>query len=339
MASPERAKTLQFSKALFLHPVIGYLERNGVSVERYLDEAGIHPGLVQNESVPIPVQLIFRFIQLVCSAERIADIGLLVGRETSASVLGGFGSELLHSNTVLDYLQKGCKLISSNATGDSYWLLEEEGALRFCSFSAGLTEADRVQNYLYILLITINTIRQALGEPWCPEEIVIPGITSATATKLSVILPDTYVLAAGDFASFLIRSELLDRPMPRVKQGKKDQLTAASPLTIPTDFRAGMARLVEHLIIAGQADIGTAAEIVGLNTRTLQRRLAETGTSFTRLVADTRVAIAVRWIGEGKKSTSEIARLLGYRDPANFSRAFRRTTGLSPRAYRASAVL
>jgi AraC family transcriptional regulator len=51
------------------------------------------------------------------------------------------------------------------------------------------------------------------------------------------------------------------------------------------------------------------------------------------VVAEARVAIAIRWISEGETSLTEISGRLGYSNPENFSRAFRRVTGVAPRAY------
>jgi AraC-like DNA-binding protein len=249
-------------------------------------------------------------------------------------MLGEFGQILLSAASIHDYLKRGCRTISSTSSGDYYWLVDETEELRFCQSVAGLAVEDKVQNYLYILLITINAIRQALDEPWCPTQITIPGMTAKTAVKLSAILPGTRIFRNGPHASFLIPYSVLNLPMrASPDQAHKDASESSAP-PVPADFLSGISKLTEMLIITGRHDIATAAEIIGLNKRALQRRLAECGTSYSAVVAEARVAIAIRWMREGKGSVTEIASNLGYSDPANFSRAFRRITGVSPRAYR-----
>ena len=115
-------------------------------------------------------------------------------------------------------------------------------------------------------------------------------------------------------------------------QAHKDACESSAP-PVPADFLSGIRKLTEMLIITGHPDIATVAEIIGLNKRTLQRRLAECDMTYSAVVAEARVAIAIRWIREGQNSLTQIAGNLGYSDPANFSRAFRRITGVSPRAY------
>lgn len=322
-----------FSRAAMLQPVLAYLESRGVQSGKYLALAGLSPGLLECETAPIPTNIIFRFIRLACSEEGIEDIGLLVGQSTSVHMLGNFGHRLLRADTIRDYFKLGCRLIGASASGDRFWLVGEGSGIRFCQSVAGLDESDAVQNYLYITLVTVNTIRQALGRPWSPAEVTVPGISSKTAAKLSVILPGTRILGEGSFASLLIPDEVLDQPMPRVVAQAPEISVPPAP-AMPMDFKAVITQVVENLILTGRPDIHAAAEIVGLSTRTLQRRLAEYGTHFSGLVAETRVAIASRWIREGDRSFADIARSLGYTNQANFSRAFHRVKGFSPRAYR-----
>jgi AraC-like DNA-binding protein len=70
-----------------------------------------------------------------------------------------------------------------------------------------------------------------------------------------------------------------------------------------------------------------------MSLRNLQRRLEEEGTSYRKALNETRRDIARSYLDEGHTSVTEIAFLLGFADTSGFSRAFRRLTGLSPRAY------
>lgn len=87
---------------------------------------------------------------------------------------------------------------------------------------------------------------------------------------------------------------------------------------------------IQGLMPEGRSQIGSAAVIVGMSVRTLQRRLAETGVSYSDLVDEVRLANALALIDDRSVKLSEVARKLGYADAANFDRAFRRWTGFSP---------
>jgi len=73
---------------------------------------------------------------------------------------------------------------------------------------------------------------------------------------------------------------------------------------------------------------------VGLSSRSLDRELARRGTSFRTEVDSVRRDLAERRLAERDTTLYRIARELGYSDPANFTRAFRRWTGQNPGSYR-----
>ena len=81
---------------------------------------------------------------------------------------------------------------------------------------------------------------------------------------------------------------------------------------------------------------GELARRLHLSERTLQRRLADEGSSYQQLLNDTRRQLAERYLRDGQLAATEIALLLGYSEPSVFFRAFRQWTGLTPGEYRAS---
>jgi AraC-like DNA-binding protein len=71
-----------------------------------------------------------------------------------------------------------------------------------------------------------------------------------------------------------------------------------------------------------------------MSPRTLIRQLTDHGTSFTELREAQQLAIAQRLLADARYSVNEVGGLIGYGDAANFGRAFRRVTGVSPGQYR-----
>ena len=84
----------------------------------------------------------------------------------------------------------------------------------------------------------------------------------------------------------------------------------------------------------GDTKIERIAGRVGLSRDTLYRRLRGEGTTFEKVLDGLRHRLAMEYIGGGKTSVHETAYLLGYSDPAAFSRAFKRWTRESPRELR-----
>jgi AraC-like DNA-binding protein len=67
-----------------------------------------------------------------------------------------------------------------------------------------------------------------------------------------------------------------------------------------------------------------------MSERTLQRRLAEEGTSFTTLVDDTRRELARQSLSCGELSLKMLSFQLGFSEPSAFYRACKRWFGMTP---------
>jgi len=73
---------------------------------------------------------------------------------------------------------------------------------------------------------------------------------------------------------------------------------------------------------------------LNMTSRTLRRRLEEEGTNYKALLEEAKRRDAIQLLDEGNLEVQKVATLLGYQDPANFTRAFRQWTGQTPSKYR-----
>lgn len=88
----------------------------------------------------------------------------------------------------------------------------------------------------------------------------------------------------------------------------------------------------------GSAIIGNIASDLGMSSRTLSRRLAEEGSTFSSILDDLRSSLANRYLQNNELSISQIAWLLGYTEVSSFAHAFQRWTGRSPTSARRQIV-
>jgi AraC-like DNA-binding protein len=99
-------------------------------------------------------------------------------------------------------------------------------------------------------------------------------------------------------------------------------------------------RVLDRLATSLSEGVPTLSDVardLGMSGRTLQRHLAGEGTSYQTLVDDARRRLALRLLeGSGDVSLSETAYMTGFSDQSAFTRAFRRWTGMTPGAYRAT---
>jgi AraC-like DNA-binding protein len=100
------------------------------------------------------------------------------------------------------------------------------------------------------------------------------------------------------------------------------------------DLSGSLKQLLRSHLRDGQLAIELAASASGMSVRSFQRRLTAEGLIYSKLVDQVRFEKAIQLLSEPTIAMVEIASDLGYTDPANFTRAFRRWTGVSPRTFR-----
>ena len=109
----------------------------------------------------------------------------------------------------------------------------------------------------------------------------------------------------------------------------------------PTPEMQDLVREVRRLIVErlprGSANIDAIADELNMGSKTLERRLAERGQSFSALLDETRCKAAKHYLEETDMRLSQVAYMAGYTEPAALVRAFKRWTGTTPMKFRDSA--
>lgn len=99
-------------------------------------------------------------------------------------------------------------------------------------------------------------------------------------------------------------------------------------------FRKQVEDALEPLLASGELNIDRVARELAMSRQTLYRRLKAEGVTFEEIVDAKRRSLAIRFLGIHRISVKAAAYKLGFSDPAAFSRAFKRWTGVSPSRYR-----
>ncbi|HEX4301224.1 MAG TPA: AraC family transcriptional regulator [Rhizomicrobium sp.] len=101
-----------------------------------------------------------------------------------------------------------------------------------------------------------------------------------------------------------------------------------------TTTRGRVESLLMPILHKSDAGMDAIADRLGVSRQTLFRKLKAEGTSFAKVLDELRHRLALDYLRARKVSVNETAYLVGFSDPAAFSRAFKRWTGKSPRAMR-----
>lgn len=329
---------IPFTRVSTLTPFVSLLNSIGAPTGRLLRQAHIPALALDDTEALVPVYSAYRFAELAARQEHLEDLGMVVGQRTSSFELGSYGAALHGVATVHEYLQTGIRLMGALSSGTRLWLTADNEVVRVNQYLKGPIGLGRCIADVYTLTVTISTLRRFLGAGWCPEEIrLLAGSEELLGNR--DVYGDGRLLAGQQHTSFTISRALLERTV-RSADTAVALTDGAMPMAsrrIPVDFISSIERLIESLVDDGWPAVHTAAEAAGMSSRTLQRRLAEAGFTYGGLVTASRMRLARDWLTGSDIPVVEIAAVLGYADASNFARAFRRETGISPRAFRQKA--
>jgi AraC-like DNA-binding protein len=174
---------------------------------------------------------------------------------------------------------------------------------------------------------------------WAPREVAFRHPAPARTAEHQRLFGVTPRFDQPE-TSVVLGTEVLALPVRESQPGVVTYLDAYARAALEKlgppddDLSTNVERAIARAMDRGPPDLAPVAAQLGLSARTLQRRLAQAGTSFQALVDGVRRAYAERYLADDRLALGEIAFLLGFSDPSNFHRAFRRWTGLTPAAFR-----
>ncbi len=101
-------------------------------------------------------------------------------------------------------------------------------------------------------------------------------------------------------------------------------------LELSKSARGRVESLLMPVLHTGEVAMEAIAQRMGVSRQTLFRRLKAEGVTFEKVLDELRHRLALHYLSGRKASVNETGYLVGFSDPAAFSRAFKRWTGKSP---------
>ena len=125
-------------------------------------------------------------------------------------------------------------------------------------------------------------------------------------------------------ANLLIKRGMRSYFNYQIRQGKYHQ----------SSISVTVAGLVPTLLGTGNVKQSAMAELMGLSPKKLQRLLADEGTSFSKILDQSRKAMAVRYLSQSNLTLKQIGGILDYASQETFIQAFHRWFKQTPSEFR-----
>ena len=313
------------------------LEEAGFDANRVFDSAGFDPALLSQPGVRVPVSVIRRLWLRAVEVTGNPCIGVDAARHLHPTAGHALGYACLASATLKEAMQRFVRYFRVVNEATRPQLDETDtGFLLHLSFPGGLPLVPPA-NLVGLLASALAMARKSAGEQFAPRCVELMQPAPACAARLEAFFKAPIDFEAPRYAMQFEREEML-RVLPT---GNPDLVLSAEQML--RDYLARMDRadvvararkLIAERLTSGEPLAGDVARELAASPRTLQRRLSESGTSFAKLLDQTRRELAVEYLRDPENTVEETAFLVGFAETASFNRAFRRWTGNSPSAFR-----
>jgi AraC-like DNA-binding protein len=174
------------------------------------------------------------------------------------------------------------------------------------------------------IAVLYGICRSVLGDSWKPICISF-GYEAPPAAERAIYqrLFSCPVEFQSEFDGILVKRTDLDKPNPRSEPALALHARKLVESIVDPGERS-LAEEVEQAILmlmpAGRASVSAVADSLGMNVRTLQRRLSDEGMAFGEMLDRIRVREVNRHFTHGRQRLTDVAHLLGYASLGAFSR-------------------
>lgn len=325
--------TIPLTRGQFLLPFVAILDDSGAPASSILERFRLPPALEEKNGLYVPLLPAIRFVEAAGKAQGIEDFSFLAAQRLQYSHLRDKTRALVAlSPTLLVALQHACDLAPREDTILSMWVERHVDHVRVCNRLSGVHPVPHLEHAQWLQLIfAIYIVRQFAGPDWAPDTIAFEAqYTPGRATQ--ALWPNVKFIS-GQKASWI--------SVPISHLGLSAQASASSaPLPGPDEDPSGydIAQQIKLLLPAyldgRPPTLEVIAEMAGVSSRSLQRKLHGTGFSYSDILDTVRYEKASKLLAGTDSKIIDIAYASGYTDPAHFSRAFRRMSGTTPRQFR-----
>lgn len=317
--------------------LVAYAQRCGVSPNALLPAADIAADSLTDHDARLPFQ---RYVALMRAAKAMTGdpaLALRFGDAVDLSEISILGLICLASETMLDAFAQmnryGQLVVEATHAdgGERFSLQRKAGALWLVDNRIIPPDFPEMVETSFALMVSgtrrfgdtpfVHEVQLAHADPGYAdvyEEVFRAPVRFAMGWNAMRIDEAwlTHPIAEQPRYVFGVLTAHADRMMERIGQGQS--------------LRARVEAAILPVLHTGGVSAEAVARQLGISRQTLYRRLKAEGASFEQVLDALRHQLALHYLAGRKVSVKETAYLLGFSDPAAFSRAFKRWTGEPP---------
>lgn len=298
-------------------------------------EAGLPVDALDNPDLKIPGIQVRALLEASARRSGWQDFGLRLAETRQFWMLGTLALAVREQATLRPALAVLIRHIRLHNEAIHLWLEEDDHtvALHMDSTSAGPPR----QALELSMGVMVRFFRRALPPDWQPLRVCLTHSAPADLQVAHRVLGQR--LDYGALFNGIVFSRQ-DMDLPMATHTRLDEDTRRYVHSIITGSSRSVTDQVKQLALAllpsGQCSLASIAQHMGLDPRTIDRRLAREGRSYGDVLNDTRMGLARQLMRGPARKQVEMAALLGFSASAVFSRWFRKQFGCTPMEWKNS---
>jgi AraC-like DNA-binding protein len=319
----------------YIKDLVELTARWNVRADELLDGLPITAVELAAPTTRVPVRVCEAIVARAHELTHEPALAVYMGTQMRLSSHGFLGFAAMTAGTVREAIELACRFASTRTSaiglalyveGDTATVVIEErmslGALRepvVIALVVGLWQLGQALT---------GTALDGTGECAFPEPAYLHGVPNAKRLRFGCTA-HRLVFPASELALPLTSADPV--AMQLAREQCERELAAVVDAGIPTRVRAAL------IAADGMPSLVELATSMRMSPRTLKRRLAEHDTTYSTLRDDVRRQRALLLLDNRGLAIGDVAARLGYSEQPNFTRAFRKWTGMTPLAYRERA--
>ena len=331
------------ANAMLSRLVVDRLRGAGVDPKSILKRAGITQRQIDDPDERLPANCQIALLEAAAAALDDDLLGFRLAQSVDCRKLG-----LLYyvfaSSATLDEAIRRCARYSRVAN-EAVVLQLREGSRPVIRLGySGIARHTDVQQMECLMTFVLRVCRHTTGQLLAPERVSMMHVRPTIPPELASFFGGK-VEFGSDFDEIVLPSGAGDLQLVNAdpylnKIIVRDcEAFLAERRSNVGPFRTRVENAIAPLLPHASARASVVAQALGMSERTMGRKLAQEGSSFTEILQQLRSEMAVRYVDDPSLPITRIAWLLGFEEVSSFSNAFKRWTGKSPRRMRDAAVV
>jgi AraC-like DNA-binding protein len=326
------------TSSAWIQGIVDMLADVGLDVDAVLAEAGVDPALLANPDNRAPTELVSRLWRAAAGHSGNPAIGLLSPHVPKPGNFDIVGYAMLSSPSLriaIENFARHLRLVSDAA---SIQLDFKDASITLHLRLFGGREPIPRQRMEFDLLTLLTFCRWVAGKAIKPLGLYLVWPAPADVAPFENAFQCPLHFEA-DFNGVEFTRADFDAKLPGFNPGLAGVHENLVQQRLVALDRAGVSLKIREEItrrlVGGEPRREEIARALHLSDRTLTRRLSDEGTSFQKLLDETRCDLAQNYLSRPNMTLAEVAYLLGFADQSAFFRACKRWFDSSPGQYRA----